>query len=321
MVEAFILLFIGLIFLVLSAERLVIGAAVIARSFGLPPIVIGMTILAMGSSAPEMFVSATAALSGHTSIAVGNVLGSNIANIAFIVGLIAIIKPLSISAQVVRREFPLMLGVTLLAGFILWDNYIGFYEGVLLLVCFALFIGMMLYIGLKEEESAYSSVSEHVEEIPQGISNKRATLSIIFGLIVLPLSSHLLVDNSVVIARHFEMNDLVIGLTIIAIGTSLPELAASFIGVLKGEHDMVIGNVIGSNVFNILMVMGVPGLLAPEILNENAMSRDFWVMLGVSVLFFIMALGRSGKITRIEGAILFACFIGYQFYLMSHLSI
>ncbi|CDT92951.1 putative K+-dependent Na+/Ca+ exchanger-like [Vibrio coralliirubri] len=320
MLEAIAFLIIGLGFLVWSADKLVYGAAALARNFGISPLVIGMTILAMGSSAPEMMVSATAALDGKTDTAVGNVLGSNIANIALILGITALIKPLSISSGVIRRELPLMIGVTLLAGALLWDNHLGFYEGVLLFVLFAAFLFAMLQISRSEKKNGDAFLDEQESEIPQGVSNPKAAMWVVIGLIILPLAADMLVDNAVIIAKYFGMSDLVIGLTIIAVGTSLPELAASLAGVMKGEDDMAVGNIIGSNVFNILAVMGIPGILNPSILSEFAMGRDFWVMLGVSLLLVVMALGKSRSVNRIEGGVLIVTFVAYQSYLLMNMS-
>ncbi len=312
MLEAVAFLIVGLGFLVWSADKLVFGAAALARNFGISPLVIGMTILAMGSSAPEMMVSATAALDGKTDTAVGNVIGSNIANIALILGITAMIKPLSISSPVLRRELPLMIGVTILSGILLWDSYLGFFEGALLFVLFVAFIITMLRISQKEKQTGDALVEEQESEVPEGVSNKLAAMWVVIGLIVLPLAADMLVNNAVIIAKYFGMSDLVIGLTIIAVGTSLPELAASLAGVMKGEDDMAVGNIIGSNVFNILAVMGIPGILAPSLISEYAMGRDFWVMLAVSLILVAMALGKSRSINRIEGSILALLFVGYQ---------
>lgn len=320
MLEAVVFLVVGLALLVWSADKLVFGAAALAKNIGVSPLVIGMTILAMGSSAPEMMVSATAALDGKTDTAVGNVLGSNIANIALILGITALIKPLAISSGVIRRELPLMLVVTLLAGVLLWDSHLGFYEGVLLVVLFISFLIAMLKISQNEKKNGDALLDEQESEIPEGVSNAKAALWVVVGLVALPLAADTLVDSSVTIAKYFGMSDLVIGLTIIAIGTSLPELAASLASLKKGEDDMAVGNIIGSNVFNILAVMGIPGLLNPSVLSPLAMGRDFYVMLAVSVLLLIMALGKSRSINRIEGGILFTCFIAYQAYLFYNMA-
>lgn len=320
MLEAIVLLCIGLALLVWSADRLVFGAAALAKNLGVAPLVIGMTILAMGSSAPEMMVSATASLAGKTDTAVGNVLGSNIANIALILGITALLKPLSISSVIIRRELPLMLVVTLIAGFLLWDNHLGFTEGVLLVVLFVLFLLAMLKISRNAKAEGDPLADEQESEIPDGVSNRAATVWIIIGLILLPYAATMLVDSAVIIAKHFGMSDLIIGLTIIAIGTSLPELAASIASIFKGEDDMAVGNIIGSNVFNILAVMGIPGLLNPSVISPLAMGRDYYVMLGLSILLLLMALGKRRRINRIEGGVLVSCFLAYQFYLFYNLA-
>lgn len=320
MLLAVVLLVVGLALLVWSADKLVYGSAAVAKNMGISPLVIGMTILAMGSSAPEMMVSATAALEGKTDTAIGNVLGSNIANIALILGITAMIKPLSISSTILRRELPLMIIVTLIAGALMWDDYLGFTEGLVLIALFAAFILGMLKISQNEKGAKDILLEQQESEIPDGVDNKIAIFWVVVGLILLPIAADLLVDNAVIIAKYFGMSDLVIGLTIIAIGTSLPELAASLAGVLKGEDDMAVGNIIGSNIFNILAVMGIPALINPSVLSEYAMNRDFWVMLGVSLLLVIMALGKSRSINRTEGGILLLCFLAYQGYLFYNIS-
>lgn len=281
MLEAIVFLCIGLTLLVWSADRLVYGAAALAKNLGVTPLVIGMTILAMGSSAPEMMVSATAALDGKTDTAVGNVLGSNIANIALILGITALIKPLSISSEIIRRELPLMMGVTLIAGVLLWDSHLGFFEGVLLVVLFVAFLLAMLRISRNAKATGGDPLVEEQEsDIPDGVSNPKAIMWTLIGLVLLPYAASMLVDSAVTIAKYFGMSDLVIGLTIIAIGTSLPELAASVASLFKGEDDMAVGNIIGSNVFNILAVMGIPGLLNPSTLSHwrwGVITMSCWV--------------------------------------------
>ncbi|OOF00327.1 calcium/sodium antiporter [Salinivibrio sp. IB643] len=314
MVIAVAILIVGLIVLVWSADRLVFGAAAIAKNYGVSPLIIGMTILAMGSSAPEMMVSANAALADKTDTAVGNVLGSNIANIALIIGFTALIKPLSIGSTIIRRELPLMLGVTVLAGALLWNNHLGFFEGVGLITLFVIFILMMIKIG-KDSGDSDPILADQQSDIPNNVSNLKAAIWIIIGLPLLLLSSDQVVDSAVTIAQYFGMSDLVIGLTIIAIGTSLPELAASIAGVMKGEDDLAVGNIIGSNVFNILAVMAIPGLINPSAISEYAMSRDYYIMLVLSIMLLVFALGKSRSINRIEGAVFLLCYIGYQSYL------
>ncbi|STQ77591.1 calcium/sodium antiporter [Grimontia hollisae] len=319
MFEATAILVVGLCLLVWSADKLVYGAAALARNVGISPLVIGMTILAMGSSAPEMVVSATAALSGKTDTAVGNVLGSNIANIALILGVTALIRPLAISSGILRRELPLMLGVTAVAGIILWDHYLSFWDGVVLAVLFAIFLLMMMKFS-RESGEEDPMFAEQESEIPKGVGNMSAAIWVVVGLVLLIFSADMVVDSAVIIAKAFGMSDLVIGLTIVAVGTSLPELAASVAGVMKGEDDMAVGNIIGSNIFNILAVMGIPAILAPSGINPLAMERDFYVTLALSVLLFFFAVGKARTINRWEGIGFLACFVGYQGYLFTHLA-
>lgn len=316
MFETIAILIVSLCLLIWSADRLVFGSAALAKNAGIPPLVIGMTILAMGSSAPEMVVSIQAALSGKTDTAVGNVLGSNIANIALILGCTALIKPLSISSSILRRELPLMLVVTLISGIILWDNYLSFYEGISLSVMFIMFLLAMLKFG-KEEGEKDPLLAEQEAELPSGVKNYIAIIWVIIGLTLLIFSADKVVESAVTIAKAFGMSDLLIGLTIVAIGTSLPELAASIAGVLKGEDDLAVGNIVGSNIFNILAVMGIPAILAPSQINPLAMSRDFYVMLALSVLLFLFAIGKARTINRWEGITLVTCFVAYLGYLFS----
>lgn len=318
MVQAIFILIIGLALLVWSADRLVYGAAALAKNFGIPSLVIGMTILAMGSSAPEMVVSATAALDGKTNTAIGNVLGSNIANIALILGFTALFKPLNISSGIVKRELPIMMAVTLLAGVLLWDSYLGAYEGLALFILFFAFLYTMFRIGKKESPGVQEL--ENDSEIPEGVPNSSAVFWVVLGLIALPFSADLLVDSAVTIATYLGMSDLVIGLTIIAIGTSLPELAASLAGVIKGEHDMAIGNVIGSNIFNILAVMGIPALINPSELSAFVMQRDFLIMLVTSLILVCLMLSKARVIGRGKGLFLILIFISYQGYLFQNIA-
>ena len=247
-----------------GADRLVYGAAVISRSLGVPPLIIGMTIVGIGTSLPELIVSTTAALNGQIDMAVGNVLGSNITNILLILGVAALIHPLAARSEILRRELPLMLAVTVLCGFVLMDGTLSRLDGVLLLAAAAGFILLMLKIArLAQREGSDSLTMEQIAELPQDSSNTVAVLWLVLAFIILPLSSRMVVDNATVIAHYFGLSELVVGLTIIAIGTSLPELATSIAGALKGEDDMAIGNIIGSNIFNTVIVLGVPALLSP----------------------------------------------------------
>ncbi|WP_096619339.1 calcium/sodium antiporter [Candidatus Enterovibrio altilux] len=319
MFEASAIFAVGLCLLIWSADRLVYGAVAIARNLGISSLVIGMTIIAMGSSTPELMVSAAAALSGKTDTAVGNVLGSNITNITLILGVTALIKPLFVSSGVIHRELLLMLTVTLISGAVLWDNRLDYYEGILLMVLFVGFLLIMLKAGKNSGESD-TTLATQKAETRQDTSNLAAIMWVIIGFFFLIFSAGIVVDSAVVIATVFGMSDLVIGLTIVAVGTSLPELAASIASVLKGEDDLAVGNIIGSNIFNILAVMGIPAILNSSVINPLAMGRDFFVMLAVSVLLFLFAIGKSRVISRWEGVALLVCFGGYQGYLLTNMT-
>ncbi len=317
----------GLIFLVWSAERFVHGAAGLARNLGVSPLIIGMTIMGFGTSAPEMLVSGMAASSGNPGMGIGNALGSNIANIALVLGVTALIMPLTVDSGILRREFPVLFAVTLLAGALLLDGELGMLDGAILLGSTVLLIFWMIWLG-KRSQSVASDVqitapavdpltSEFEREVPDSLSTRQAVFWAVLGLVALVLSSKLLVWGAVDIAHALGVSDLVIGLTIIAIGTSLPELAASVMSALKGEDDMAVGNIIGSNMFNLLAVLALPGLIAPSVLEPAVLQRDFPVVAGLTLVLFLMAYGLRGpgRINRLEGGLLLTCFVGYMTWL------
>jgi len=318
------ILTVGLAVLAWSADRFVYGASGLAKNFGISPLVIGITIVGMGSSAPEMMVAGAAALGDKVDTGVGNALGSNITNICLVLGITALIKPLIVSSGMIKRELPIVLLSALLGGFVLWDNELARWEGVFLLSSCLILIGFLTFKATQANKDAKPDpLIEDVEnEIPI-ISTKKAVIWLIIGLTCLLVSSHFLVDSAVVIARHFGLSDLVIGLTIIAIGTSLPELAASIAGVLKGEDDLALGNIIGSNIFNILAVMAIPALIAPGAIDLSAFNRDYIYMMGATLAVFVMAMslaGRTRRINRIEGGILFSGFVAYQVLLFTQVA-
>lgn len=312
----------GFILLVWSAERFVHGAAGLAGNLGVSPLIIGMTIMGFGTSAPEMLVSGMAASSGNPAMGVGNALGSNIANIALVLGATALIMPLSVDSRILRREYPMLFAVTLLAGALMIDGELDTMDGSILLTSTALLIAWMIWMSKQAQPAGGPTVdpltSEFASEIPTDMSTVRALLWVALGLVVLVLSSKLLVWGAVNIARDLGVSDLVIGLTIIAIGTSLPELAASIMCVLKNEDDIAVGNVVGSNMFNLLGVMGIPGLIMPFQVPAEALSRDFVLMFVLTIALFGMSFGfggNHGRITRPKGAALLASFLAYMFYL------
>lgn len=319
-----LILLLSLIVLVWSADKFVFGASALARNFGIPPMIIGLTIVAMGSSAPEMMISATASMQGNVNTAVGNAIGSNITNIALVLGITALMHPLSVSSTTVKREIPLILAITALAYFMLADNHFSYIEGLTLMLGFAIYIITLLMITLrnskqKKMDDALIIGAEH--DVPT-TTTPNATFWLIVGMILLPLSAQYLVDSSVFIAKAFGISDLVIGLTVIAIGTSLPELAASIMSIIKKEDDLAIGNIIGSNIFNILAVLSLAGLIAPGEIDHNVSLRDAPYMLGVTLFLFFLCFTRSlgnFRINRLKGFALILTFISYQVLLFSQL--
>ncbi len=318
MVLQVVIFLIGLAVLSWSADRFVYGASALAKNIGVSPMMIGLTIVAMGSSAPEIVVSVTASLSGSPDTAVGNAIGSNITNIALVLGITALIKPLQVSSGTLKREFPLLFAMCLLAVYVLHDQMLTFYEGAFLIGMFFVVLAGMGWLSVYAEKGD-KLADDNESEIPTGVSTSVAVLWVLVGLVMLPLSAHFLVESAVFIAKYFGISDLVIGLTIIALGTSLPELAACIAGVLKGEDDLAMGNIIGSNIFNILAVLGMPGLIAPGLIDPSAATRDMYVMLGLTVMLLVFSFNFVGtrRINRVEASILLASFIGYQFLLFA----
>lgn len=320
-----LILLLSLIILVWSADKFVFGASSLARNLGISPMIIGLTIVAMGSSAPEMMIAATASLQGNPDTAVGNAIGSNITNIALVLGLTALFHPLSVSSSTIKREIPLILIVTAIATYMLANSHFSFNEGLILIVGFVLYIATLLFVTLKRAKQNPiddKMVLEAEQEVPEAVSTRRSVIWLVFGIIFLPLSATFLVDSSIFIAKAFGISDLVIGLTVIAVGTSLPELAASIMSIIKKEDDLALGNIIGSNIFNILAVLSLAGLISPGNIDQAAASRDAPYMLATTFLLFLLCFSRSGKfrITRAKGLLLLAVFVGYQILLFSQLN-
>ena len=294
----------GLIVLVISSDRFVDGAAATARFFGMPSLLIGMVIVGFGTSSPEIVVSTLSALQGSPGIAIGNAYGSNIANIALILGLTALLNPVQVSSKILRKELPILTFVTLLSVALLLDLELSLFDAALLLLLLALLMVWTFFNGLKKEPDALADDIERA--VPKPISLRRAMLYLVFGLLFLILSSRLLVWGAVEIAQIFGVSDLIIGLTIVAVGTSLPELASSILAAKKGEHDIAIGNVIGSNLFNTIAVVGVAGAIKPFTVDSLVLSRDMVVMTILTISLFIIGYGfrknRQGRVNRFEGA-------------------
>lgn len=307
---------IGLILLVKSADLFVDGSASTARHFGMSPLLIGMIIVGFGTSAPEMVVSALASIQGNPGIALGNAYGSNIANIALILGITALISPIIVKSGILKKELPILIFVTIISALLILDNHISRIDAMILIT---IFIGLM---GWTIVQSSRNKSDIIVEEFENGIAEaplKKSIIKLIIGLIVLILSSRILVWGAVEIAQHFGVSDLIIGLTIVAIGTSLPELASSVIAAKKGEHDIALGNVIGSNLFNTLAVVGIAGSIHPLEIDSLVLKRDMSIMGLLTVLLFVICYGfrgSQGKITRIEGSFLLIIYAGYTLFLL-----
>ena len=305
----------GLVLLAWSSDRFVAGAAGLARGMGVSTLVIGLTIVAFGTSAPEMLVSAMAAWQGNGGIAIGNAVGSNIANMALVIGATALIIPLGVHSNTLDREFPLMLVVMAAALGLLWNGVLSRVDGLLLLAGMAALVVWTIHLA-RTTGGDDPLVSEYEEELPAAMPLPRAWGLLILGLVLLLVSSRMLVWGAVGIAQALGVSDLVIGLTIIAVGTSLPELASSITAARKGEDDIAVGNVVGSNLFNILAVLGIAGTVGPGPFDQAVLWRDYPLMIALAVALYLLARGFSrtghGRINRWQGALLLMVFIGYQ---------
>lgn len=308
----------GFILLVWSADRFVDGAAAVAKHLGLPSLLIGMVIVGFGTSAPEMVVSAMAALDGNPALALGNGLGSNIVNVSLILGATALIAPIIVHSKIIQKEIPLLMALSLLTGFFLWDLALTFVESLILLSGFFILVGWSIYAALNNKGDVLESEFEE-ELASHAMSLGKGLFWLILGLAVLIGSSRILVWGSVEIALILGVSNLMIGLTIVALGTSLPELAASIIAARKGEHDIAIGNVIGSNMFNLLAVIGIAGVIQPMYnLEPEVLWRDWPVMSGLMVLLLVLAFsfGKEHKLGRFGGVVLLGSYIAYNAYLI-----
>nr|WP_300999874.1 calcium/sodium antiporter [Halomonas sp.] len=308
----------GLVLLVWSAERFVDGAAATSSRLGVSPLLVGMLVIGFGTSAPELMVSSLAASQGNPGLALGNGYGSNIANIGLILGLMALISPLAVHSSVIRRELPLLVGVTLLSALLMWGGVIGRIEGSLLLLLLATMIGYSIWQARRSSADALASdTEESLQAHPMSL--RAGVIWTLVGLALLVVSSRVLVWGAVEIAVGLGVSDLIIGLTIVAVGTSLPELAASFSALRKGEHDLVVGNVVGSNLFNTMGVVGLAAVIHPIEVGAEVLMRDWSLMAVMTVLMTVFAIGwrgRPGRINRVEGAVLMAMFVGYTAFMV-----
>lgn len=306
----------GLVALYFGAEALVKGGAGLALRLGLTPLVIGLTVIAFGTSSPEMVVSVQAAHAGSGPIAVGNVVGSNICNIAFILGLCALISPLRADLQVIRREVPIMIGVAVLALLILADGHVARWEGGVLLAALLVYTALTVRQARAATQAGAPGEADFNNELGQGkpLGLGLSIAAVVVGLGVLVLGSHLFVEGAVTLATRWGMSQIAIGLTIVAVGTSLPELATSILAAIKRQGDVAIGNIVGSNIFNVLGILGVAALVRPIDAPELA-----WVDLGMMLLVSLALLPvvrSGGRISRAEGVCLLAVYVGYTFWLL-----
>jgi len=306
----------GFVLLIWSADRLVAGASSCAMHFGISPLVIGLVIIGFGTSAPEMVVSAVAAVQGNPGFAVGNALGSNITNVGLVLGVTAILYPLKVDSQTLRREIPVLFAIMLLAILLLSDLHLSLGDGLILLGGLALMLLWMTRLSMNSGQSDLL-MTELQEEIPTDLPLRKAVFWTLLGLILLPLSSTVLVDGATFVAQSLGVSDEIIGLTILAIGTSLPELAAALASAMKNEHELAVGNILGSNMFNLLGVLGIAATIAPLNVSPEIISRDsvtMFLLTGMLVLFAIRHHG-SGVVQRYHGVALLAVYCGYVYIL------
>jgi cation:H+ antiporter len=311
----------GLVLLAWSADRFVDGAAAVARNLGVAPLVVGLVVVGFGTSAPELLVSAVAAWDGRPGLAIGNAVGSNIVNIALILGAAALARPLEVRSDVLRRELPVPLLAMLLALMLLLDGVIGRADGAVLLLGFLFLLAVVTRVAARDRRRPVPDPmsGEYAARLADGAGTARAVFRVVLGLLLLLVSSRVLVGSAVEIAEWLGLSDLVIGLTVVAVGTGLPELAACVAAALKGQHDIAIGNIVGSNTFNILAAVGTAGLIRPGPIDPEVLTRDFPVMIGLTLALFVMAtgIGGPGRINRAEGTLLVAAYAAYVTLLLA----
>ncbi|WP_172962238.1 calcium/sodium antiporter [Hydrocarboniclastica marina] len=320
MAIAWVAVIVGLIVLIWSADRFVDGASGTARYAGMPPLLIGMIIVGFGTSAPEMVISAFAASEGNPGIALGNAYGSNISNIALILGFTAVLSPIFMRNSAIRRELPLLTLATLVAGWQLWDGELSRMDGIVLLLLFFVIMGYAVFKAMRGEAEPLGGEPDS-EVLQHSMSLGRSLFWLVLGLVLLIISSRALVWGAVEVARALGVTDLVIGLTVVAIGTSLPELASSLAAVRKGEHDLAFGNILGSNIFNTLAVVGIAATIQPMSVEPVVLWRDWSIMIALTLGLFIMAWGfrilGPGRITRPEGGLMLVLYAGYLYWVVT----
>ena len=309
---------VGLLLLIWGADRFVHGAAATARNLGVPPLLIGLTIVALATSAPEILVSLVAALRDESDLAVGNAIGSNIANVGLVLGIVAILRPIELKSATLRREMPALLAVTLLTVSLFLDSNLSRVDGLVLLI--GLIIVMIWLLRLGFRSSATDPLqAEFDAEIPRHMSMRVAIFWLLVGIATLLLGAHLMVDGAIEIAKALGVSEVVIGITMVAVATSIPELAVSAVSAFRGEYGLAIGNIVGSNIFNLLAVIGVAASIQPAALPPSVLSLHIFVMIAFTLVLFAMTYEYEGRgqITRLEGVALISAYVAYQAYVVA----
>ncbi len=312
------LILVGLILLIWGADRFVHGASATARNLGLQPLLIGLTIVAFATSAPEILVSIVAATRGEPGLAFGNAIGSNIVNIGLVLGLTATIRPIPLESATLRREMPALLAVSLLTVSLFLDTRLSRPDGIVMLTGLA--IVMIWFVRLGIRSSATDPIKMDYEaEIPDNVAPKMAMMWLIIGLITLLIGAQWLVSGAIGVAGSIGVSEVVIGITIVAFGTSVPELAVSLVSALKGEYGLAIGNIVGSNIFNLLAVIGVAAVIQPATVAPTVLSLHIFVMVAFTLVLFAMTYDYDGKalLSRMEGIALLGAYIAYSWYVVA----
>ncbi|MGH8222980.1 MAG: calcium/sodium antiporter [Woeseiaceae bacterium] len=307
----------GLVLLIWGADRFVHGAAATARNLGVPALLIGLTIVAFATSAPEVLVSVVAALRDETELAIGNAIGSNIANIGLVLGAVAMIRPIELHSATLRREMPALLAVTLLTVSLFLDSYLSRVDGFVLLTGLLIVMYWLTRLGVRSSASDPIK-AEYEAEIPRDVTMTMAIVWLVAGLAVLLAGAELMVDGAVEIARAMDVSEVVIGITLVAVATSLPELAVTAVSAYKREYDLAIGNIVGSNIFNLLAVVGVAAAIRPAVLPKSVLSLHIFVLVAFTLVLFAMTYDYDGKgrVNRVEGLTLVVAYLGYVAYVV-----
>jgi len=318
MLGNFLLLVAGLVLLIWGADRFVHGAAAMARNLGIAPLLIGLTVVAFATSAPEILVSVVAALQHEPGLAIGNAIGSNIVNIGLVLGLTSMIRPIKLESATLRREMPALLAVSLLTVSLFLDTFLSRIDGVVMLTGLVIVMVWLARLGLRSAEN--DPIAQDFEaEIPTDVSMIMASVWLLIGLGTLLLGAELLVDGAIGIAKYLGVSEVVIGITIVAFGTSLPELAVSLASALKGEYGLAIGNIVGSNIFNLLAVIGVAATIEPSALAPTVLSLHIFVMVAFTLVLFAMTYDYNGnaQLSRLEGFALLTAYVTYSGYVIA----